>query len=160
MPEIPFSYNPSVLFQYRTRNAHNIPNINVKHQFFKNPSFPSRKIEWNKVDSNTWNSDTLNISKSKILKFIRAASSSSFYCHNSIGVKILTRSRPGLSLFYKQNFKYGFQDRLNAVCSCGKEVETTSHFLLYSDERSKLLRKTRNNNLENTNSQITQFFPY
>ena len=31
--------------QYRTRNAHNIPHINVKHQLFKNSYFPSTIID-------------------------------------------------------------------------------------------------------------------
>ena len=58
-----------------------------------------------------------------------------------------------------------FQDTFNPLCSCGKEVETTFHFLFscpnYSDERLTLLSKITNINpniLENTNSQITQLF--
>ena len=67
----------------------------------------------------------------------------------------------------KHKLKHGFQDTLNPLCSCRKEVETTFHFLLsctnYSDERLILLSKIRNINpniLENTNSQITQLFLY
>ena len=48
-----------------------------------------------------------------------------------------------------------------------KRSRGTFHFLLscsnYSDERLTLLRKIRNTNLnilENTNSQVTRFFPY
>ena len=67
----------------------------------------------------------------------------------------------------EHKFKHSFQDTFNPLCSCGKEVETTFHFLLsrpnYSDERLTLLSKIRNINpniLENTNFQITQFFLY
>ena len=92
---------------------------------------------------------------------------SSFGCHNSIGIKLLTRLQLGLSHLSEHKFKHGLQDTLNPLCSCGKEVETTFHFLLscpnYSDERLTLLSKIRNINrniLENINSQITQFFLY
>ena len=69
--------------QCRTRNAHNIPHINVKHQIFKNSYFQATIIEWNKLDSNIRNSETLNIFKPKILKFIRPTASSIFCCQFS-----------------------------------------------------------------------------
>ena len=129
--------------------------------------FPLTIIEWNRLDSYIRNSETLNIFKSKILIFIRATANSTFGCHNPIGVKLLTRLRLGLSHLRKHKSKHSFQDTLNPLCSCGKEVETTFHFLLsctnYPDERLTLLSKIRNispNILENTNSQIIQFFLY
>ena len=166
-PKYLFDIIPQSNCPYRTRNALNIPHINVKHQFFKNSYFPSTIIEWNKLDSNIRNSETLNIFKSKILKFIRPTANSIFGCHNPIGVKLLTRLRLGLSHLREHKFKHSFQDTLNPLCSCRKEVETTFHFLLscsnYSDERFILLIKIKNINpniSENTNSQITRFFLY
>ena len=162
LPEIPISKCP-----YRTKNAFNIPNINVKHQFFKSSYFPSTIIEWNKLDSNIRNSETLNIFKSKILQFIRPTANSIFGFHNPTVVKLLTRLRLGLSHLRERKFKHSFQNTFNPLCSCGKEVETTFHFLLsylnYSDERLTILSKIKNINpiiLENTNSQITRFFLY
>ena len=162
-----FDIIPQSNCQYRTRNAQNIPHINVKHQLFKNSYFPSTIIEWNKLNSNIRNSETLNIFKSKILEFLRPTANSIFGCHNPVGVKLLTRLRLGLSHLREHKFKHGFQDKLNPLCSFGKEVETTFQFLLscpnYSDERLTLLSKIRNINpniLENTNSQITQLFLY
>ena len=120
--------------------------------------------EWNKLDCN---SETLNIFKSKILKFIRPTANSIFGCYNAIGVKLLTRLRLGLSQLHEDKFKHSFQDTLSPLCSYANEVEISFHFLLscpnYSDERLTFLSKTINNNpniLENTNSQITQFFLY
>ena len=139
----------------------------MKHQFFKNSYFPSTIIEWNKLDSNIRKSEARNIFKSKILKLIRPTANSIFGCHKPIGVELLTRLRLGLSHLREHKFKYSFQDTLNPICSCGKKVETTFHFLLpcpnYSDERLTLLGKIRNTNpniLENTNSQVTRFFLY
>ena len=166
-PKYLFDIIPQSNCQYRTRNAQNILYINVKHQFFKNSYFPSTIIEWNKLDSNIRNSEILNIFKSKILKFIRPTANSIFGCHNPIGVKLLTRLQLGLSHLRKHKFKHEFQDTLNPIFSCGKEVETTFHFLrscpYYSDERLTLLSKIRNINpniLENTNSQIIELFLY
>ena len=139
----------------------------MKHQFSKNSCFPSTIIEWNNLDSNIRNSETLIIFKSKILNFIRPTANSIFGCHNPIGVKLLTRLQLGLSHLREHKFKHSFQDTLNPLCSCGKELKTTFDFLLscpnYSDERLTLLSKITNINpniLENTDSQITQFILY
>ena len=81
--------------------------------------------------------------------------------------KLFTRLRLRINHLLEHKFTRSFQDTLNQICSCGKEVETTSHVLLscpnYSDEKSTVLSKTRNINpniLENTISKITQFFLY
>ena len=107
-----------------------------------------------------------NIFKPKIFKFIRPTASSIFGSHNLIGLKLLSRLRLGLSHLHEHKFKHSFQDILNPFCNCGKEAETTFHFLLscsnYSDKRLTPLSKIRNVNpniLENTNSQI-RFFLY
>ena len=95
-----------------------------------------------------------------------------FGCNNPIGVKLLTRLQLGLSHLREHKFKHSSQDTPNPLqfqfhCSFIKEVETTSRFLLscpnYPDERSTLLTKIKNidlNILENSISQITQFFLY
>ena len=62
-PKYLFDIIPRSNCPYRTRNALNIPHINVKHQFFKNLYFPSTIIEWNKLDSDIRNSETHNIFK-------------------------------------------------------------------------------------------------
>ena len=82
-PKYHFDIIPQSNCHCRTRNAHNIPHINVKHQIFKNSYFQATIIEWNKLDSNIRNSETLNIFKPKILKFIRPTASSIFCCQFS-----------------------------------------------------------------------------
>ena len=122
----------------------------MKHQLLKNSYFLSTIIEWNKLDCNIRNSETINIFKSKIRKFIRPTANSIFGCHNPIGVKLLTRLRLGLSHLPEHKFKHSFQDTVNPICSCRKEVETTFNFLLscpnYSEERLIILSKIRNIN--------------
>ena len=45
-----FDIIPQSNCQYRTRNAQNIPHMNVKHQFYKNTYFLSTIVEQNRSD--------------------------------------------------------------------------------------------------------------
>ena len=100
-------------------------------------------IEWNKLDLNIPNSKSLSIFKKTFLNFIRPSASTVFNCHNPKGVKLLTRSRLGLSHLREHKLKHSFQDSLNPTCSCGNDIETSALFLLYcpnySNERSTFL---------------------
>ena len=55
---------------YATRTESNIPLIKTKHYFFKNSFFPSAIIEWNNLDANLSNSNSISVFKEKILNFI------------------------------------------------------------------------------------------
>ena len=39
--------------------------------------------------------------------------------------------RLGLSHLADHKFRHNFEDCLNPICSCGQEIETTSHFLAH-----------------------------
>ena len=108
---------------YNTRNANNIPQFKVKHSFCRNSFFPSAVIEWNKFDLNIRNSESLNVFKNSLLKFVRFSGNSAFNCHNPRGVKLITRLTLGLSRLHS------FQDLLNPICICGNDIETLAHFL-------------------------------
>ena len=47
--------------------------------------------EWNKLDLNIRNSESLTSFKSKVLKFIRPSENSIFLCNNPKGIQLLTR---------------------------------------------------------------------
>ena len=134
---------------------------------FRNSLSPSAVIEWNKLDLNIRNLESLNIFKKMLLKFICPSGSSVFNCHNLRGVKLLTRLRLGLSHLREHKFKHGFQDSLNPICSCGNDIETLAHFLLhcphYSNERSTFLNTVRNINrsiFDKNDLQITETLLY
>ena len=148
-PKYLYSIIPIHNMSYRTRQYNKIPAINVKHDFFKNTFFPSTIMEWNKLDWEIKNSESIVTFKKRILSFIRPSANSTFNCHNPRGIKLLSRLRLGLSHLREHKFKHSFQDSLNPFCSCGKgEVETSSHYLLhcsnYSEERLALLNTIRN----------------
>ena len=116
---------------------------------------------------NIRNSESLNILKKSLLKFIRPSESSVFNCPNLRGVKLLTRLRLRLGLLREHKFKHGFQDTLNPICSCDNDIETSAHIFLhcphYSNERSTFLNTIRNINrniLYKNDLQITETLLY
>ena len=130
-PKYLFNIFLTVRSTYRARNIDNIPQFNVRHTFFRNSYFPSIVTEWNNLDKSIRNSESFSIFKKNILKFIRPSPNSIFNCHNSKGVKLLTRLRLGLSHLRDSKFKHSFQYSLNPICNCGTDVETTTHYLLH-----------------------------
>ena len=52
-----FNIIPTSVRSYNTRNANNIPQFKVKHNFFQNSFFPSVVIESNKLEQNIRNSE-------------------------------------------------------------------------------------------------------
>ena len=135
------SKSPSYLFNlipennnpYASRSALNnqIPFFNVKINFLKNSFFPAVITEWNNLDISIRNSSLCHIFKNLILKFIRPEPNRISSTQNFEGLKLLTRMRLGLSHLADHKFRHNFQDCLNPICSCGQEIETTSHFLLH-----------------------------
>ena len=135
------SKSPSYLFNlipennnpYASRSALNsqIPFFNLKTIFLKNSFFPEVIAKWNNRDISIGNSSSCHISKNLILKFIRPEPNRISSTQNFEGLKLLTRMRLGLSHLADHKFRHNFQDCLNPICSCGQEIETTSHFLLH-----------------------------
>ena len=100
-------------------------------------------IEWNKLDLNIRNSESLTSFKSNVLKFICPSKNSIFLCNNPKGIQLLTRLRLGSSHLRDHKFKHNFQDTVNPICNCGEDIETSCHYLLqcslYTNERLALL---------------------
>ena len=166
-PKYLFNIIPTSVSTYNTRNTNNIPLFKVKHNFFRNSFFPSAVIEWNKLDLNIRNSESLNIFKKTLLNFVRPSGSTVFNCHNPKGVKLLTRSRLGFSHLRDHKFKHNFQDSLKPICSCGNDIETPAHFLFhcpnFSNERSSFLNIIESidrNFLTRSESQVTETLLY
>ena len=111
---------------------------------FSKTFFPSTIIEWNKLDWEIKNYESIVTFKKRIVSFIRPYANTTFNCHNPRGIKLLSWLRLGLSHLREHKCKQSFQDSLNPFCKCGKgEVETSTHYLLhgsnYSEERLTLL---------------------
>ena len=117
-------------------------------------------IEWNKLDLNIRNSESLISFKSKFLKFICTSENSIFLCNNPKGIQLLTRSRLSLSHLRDHKLKHNFQDTLNPT-------ETSCHYLLHCslfiNERLALLNVIQgidNSILELADSLIVEVLLY
>ena len=86
-----FNLIPEKTSSYATRNVDCIPLIKIKHDFFKNTFFPYAIIEWNKLDPDIRNSESLSIFRSNIFKFIRPTPRNFFNCYNHKGIRLMTR---------------------------------------------------------------------
>ena len=118
---------PSTTRRYSSRNANNIPLVRANTNYFMNTFFPSTITEWNKLDLSIRKSTSLNIFKSRLLRFVRPLENSVFTCHNPIGIKYLTRIRLGFSHLRYHKFKHGFLDATDPLCSCSTGIENTVH---------------------------------
>ena len=103
--------------------------------------------KWNNLYKSIRSSESFALFKKSILQFTRPTPDRTFNCHNSNGIKLITRLRLGLSHLRDHKFKHNFLDCLNPICCCGKDIETTVHYLLhcpiFSDERSIFLNNIR-----------------
>ena len=103
-PKYLFHLIPVRCTSYATRTGSNIPLIKTKHNFFKNYFFPSAIIEWNNLDPNLRNSNSISVFKEKILNFIRPSPNSVFDICNTKGIKLITRFPLGLSHLREHKF--------------------------------------------------------
>ena len=115
--------------------------------------FPFGLSERNKLDLNIRNSTSFNSFKNKFLISIRSFAKYAFDIHNPLGNKLLTRLRLGLSHLHDHKFRHCFQDTLNPLCECGKDVKSTLHFFLH---RTNFLipRQTPFQKIRNTDDNI------
>ena len=103
-------------------------------------------MEWNDLNYSLRNAPSINVFKQNILKFIRLGPNK-VSIYNPYGLKLLTRLRLGLSHLRGHKFKHNFSDCLDEICMCGKDIESTNHFLfqcsLFLKERQVLMNKIR-----------------
>ena len=95
---------------YSTRSSqiNNISNIKTRSNFVRNSFFASTITEWNKLDRDVLNSDSLNVCKLSLLKLVRPVANSIFEINNSYGLKLLTRLCLGLSNLRYHKFRHNF----------------------------------------------------
>ena len=111
----------------------------------------------------------LALKKLRVCRFSRLTSLSSYSHLQTLSTIVIILKNLNLLLdshlshLREHKFKHSFQDTINPLCSCGIDMESTEHFLLYCpqfvNERHTLLSTIGNINyklLENTNSNLTQ----
>ena len=116
------------------------------------------------------NSASLDTFKKKFLNFSLTSANSIFDIHNPLGIKgikLLRRLRLGLIHLDENKFRYWFQDNLNPLYKCGKDIESTMHFFLHCTNflitGQTLFQKIRNIDnsiLSESQTQLTQILLY
>ena len=76
-------------YSARSSQIDHISNITTRSSFFGNSFFPSTITESNKLDRDVRNSDSLNVFKLSLLKFVRSVANSVFEINNPYGLKLL-----------------------------------------------------------------------
>ena len=76
--------------------------------------------------------------------------------HNSIGLKLLTRLRLGLSHLNEHKFKHNFQDCINPLSTCSLEIESLSHFFLHCNYFTNI-RSTLFSELQSVDANVVKF---
>ena len=116
--------------KYPFRKLKEIPAIKVKHRFFKKLFFRATIIESNELDYSLRNAPSINVFKKNTLRFIRLGPNKVFNIYNPHVLNLLTRLRLGLSHLRGHRFNDIFSDCLDEISMCGKNIESTNHFLL------------------------------
>ena len=95
--------------------------------------FPHCAKEWGNLSEELRNIDSINTFKLSILNFVRPRENSVFAVHDINSLKLLTLLRLNFSHLNEHKFRHNFNDTINPICSCGKEPETTLHYLFRCD---------------------------
>ena len=127
---------------------------------------PSPKIEWNKLNQNIHNSESLNIFKKTLLKLIRPSGNTNFNCHNPKGVRLLTSLRLGLSYLHKHKFKHRFQNSLTQFAAVVKMLKSrlisffTVLIIQMKESLLNIIGSTGGNILTRSYFKVTETFLY
>ena len=80
-----------------------------------NSFFPYTIKEWNNLSPEIRKSVSYEVFKNSLLKFKKPTLSSLFYVSDSLGIKLFTRLRLGVSHLRKHKFKPNFKDTTNSL---------------------------------------------
>ena len=117
------------------------------------------QLQPNDLDYSLPNALPINVFKQNNLKFIRLGPSKVFNIYNLHGLKLLTRTRLGLSHLRGHKFKHNFRDCLDEICMCGKDIESTNQCSLFLKERQVLMNKIRDiDSLLTNQNEISLFY--
>ena len=137
----PYDNERPYLTRYATQKL--IKTFGGRTKAFESSFFPYCAKEWGNLSEELRNIDSIKTFKLSILNFVRPRENSVFAVHDINGLKLLTRLRLNFSHLNEHKFRHNFNDTINPMCSCGKEPETTLHYLLrcnfYSIYRLELL---------------------
>ena len=130
-------------FTYELRRRTAIGQVYARTKGFKSSFYPNCLLEWDRLDQDVRQSNSLAIFKRRLFAMIRLPAKSVFGIQNPTGFSILTQLRVGLSRLNFHMFKHNFNDTTNPLCPINDGVEDREHYFLlchmYDDARRDLL---------------------
>ena len=104
------------VYTIRSSQSNKISSFKTRHNFFRhNFFFPAVISEWNGLYINIQNSSSINVFKKELLKFIRPEPNSTYNINETKGLKLLIRSRLGVSHLGDHKFRHNFQDCVSPI---------------------------------------------
>ena len=140
---------PERSHMYNTRSLEHVAILYQWNWYLQLFVFATTISEWNTLVSKIRQSKTLLTFQNGLINIWRSFIQPIYNVHNSVGLKLLTRVRLGLSHLSQHKFNHHFQCRLKLLCSCSLAVESVSHFFLHWHYYSNI-RSTTLNELETT----------
>ena len=120
----------------------NMNQLSTKPFVFSHTCFHNVLVEWNALDNDIRQSNTLGEVKGKLLAKIRPNMKSVFEVRDLRGVRCLTTLCVKFSPLDEHKFRHNFE-YLSPVCACNSGIEDNEHFLLhcpiYDQMRNHLL---------------------
>ena len=108
-PNYLYDYVSTVNQSYQTRSADKCLHMFCRTEYFANSFFQHTIKEWNNLSPEIRKSVLYEVFKNSLLKFIRLSPNSLFNVSDSLGIKLLTRLRLGLSHLREHKFNHNLK---------------------------------------------------
>ena len=130
-PEYLFSHiPPKRKITYNLRNPSAYPEKGSRTARFSSTYFQNVTAEWNLLNSDLRNSESLAAFKRKLISTVRPLKNSIYGVYDIIGIRRLTKLRIEFSPLNGHRFRHNF-DCLSPTCAYGCAIEDNQHFLLH-----------------------------
>ena len=96
-------------------------------------------MEWNLLDDDVKNSQSISDFKRKLLAIIRPTKNPVYDVFDIEDIKKLTKLRVNFSALNEHKFRHNFECT-SPACACGRGIENNEHFLLHC-HRYDLMRR-------------------
>ena len=106
---------------------------------FSNIYFQNVLYEWNLLDHDIKNSQSISEFKRKLLAIIRPPKNTVYDVFDIEGIKKLTKLRVNFSALNEHRFRHNF-DCSSPTCMCGRGIEDNKHFLLHCHQFDRMRR--------------------
>ena len=128
---------------YELRRRAVIGQVFARTKGFKSSFYPNCLLEWDRLDQDIRQSNSIAIFKRRLFSIIRPPAKSVFGIQNPRGLSILTQLRVRLSRLNFHKFMHNFSDTMSPLCPINDGVEDREHYFLlchmYDDIRRDLL---------------------